>query len=188
MVERFLRILHREWSGLHEAAFLLAGFALFSQVLALVRDRMLASQFGAGEQLDIYYAAFRIPDFLYASVASFVAVTVLIPFLLERMSDDGKHEQAHEFLNSVFTVFLITMLLICMLICYFMPYLSQFVVPGFIGETRTLYIELSRILLLSPILLGISNLFGSITQTFKRFMVFALGAAAGPCSGIGPNR
>ncbi len=32
---------------------------------------------------------------------------------------------------------------------------------------------LSRILLLSPILLGLSNLFGSVTQTFKRFFVCA---------------
>ena len=51
MVKRVTRIFTREVRGLHEAAYLLAAFALLSQVLALVRDRLFAAQFGAGETL-----------------------------------------------------------------------------------------------------------------------------------------
>ena len=47
------------------AAILLAGSALISRILGLVRDRLLADRFGAGEELDIYFAAFWIPDFVY---------------------------------------------------------------------------------------------------------------------------
>ena len=86
--------------GLHEAAYILALAAFGSQILALVRDRLFASQFGAGETLDIYYAAFRIPDILYVFIASFVATTVLIPFISERLIHNTKEEVAH-FLNSV---------------------------------------------------------------------------------------
>jgi len=175
MVGLLLRIFNREWSGLHEAAFLLAGTALLSQILGLVRDRLLAAHLGAGGALDVYYAAFRVPDFLYASIASFVAVTVLIPFLLERLEKGDDLAQARQFINMVFTVFAGAMAL-TVVVCYvLMPYLASFVVPGFSGPAQEEFITLSRILLLSPFLLGISNLFGAVTQSLRRFFVFAAG-------------
>jgi putative peptidoglycan lipid II flippase len=175
MVERLLRIFNREWNGLHEAAFLLAGTAVLSQVLGLVRDRILAHHFGAGLELDIYYAAFRIPDLLYASVASFVAVTVLIPFLLEKIDGKEGMRSAKAFVNSVFSAFVLLMIAVCGAAYVLTPYLGQFVVPGFDGVVFDEYVRLSQLLLLSPLLLGISNLFGSMTQSLRRFFVFAAG-------------
>ena len=58
MVKRFLSLFNKEISGLHEAAYLLGAFALLSQILALVRDKLLALTFGAGHALDIRYAVF----------------------------------------------------------------------------------------------------------------------------------
>ncbi len=182
MVDRLLKMFNREWSGLHEAAFLLAGTAFLSQALGLVRDRLLAHQFGAGEQLDIYYAAFRIPDLLYASVASFVAVTVLIPFLLLRMEQGearggkmGEVEGAKKFINSIFTSFVLLMIVVSGLVYFLVPLWGHSIVPGFSDDAYNEYVTLTRILLLSPFLLGISNLFGSVTQSLRRFFVFAAG-------------
>ena len=70
MVRSLFAVFGKEARGMHEAAYLLAAFALCSQLLALVRDRLLAAHFGASHTLDLYYAAFRIPDFLFATVAS----------------------------------------------------------------------------------------------------------------------
>ena len=53
MVKRLFQFIEREISGLHEAAYLLGFFALLSQLLGFLRDRLLASYFGAGEALDI---------------------------------------------------------------------------------------------------------------------------------------
>src|SRR3990167_10365171 len=103
MVKRFLNMLNIEVAGLHQAAYLLGFFAICSQVLALVRDRILASQFGAGNTLDLYYSAFRIPDILFVTVASIVSVSVLIPFLIERF-EKGEAE-AKEFVDNVFSFF-----------------------------------------------------------------------------------
>ena len=84
MVQRILKLFHREFGGLHKAALLLAMSAGVSSLLGLFRDRLLAGTFGAGRSLDIYYASFRIPDLLYNVVAlSLVSVTVLIPLFLE---------------------------------------------------------------------------------------------------------
>ena len=77
MVRRILNVLQKEVRGLHEAAYLLAVFGISSQILALIRDRLLTRELGAGEILDIYYAAFRIPDFIFVTVASAVSLSVL---------------------------------------------------------------------------------------------------------------
>src|SRR3569832_1518521 len=98
MVKNFLTAISREVRGMHEAAYLLAGFALASQALALVRDRLLAGQFGASHTLDLYYAAFRIPDFLFATVASLLSLYALLPVLSRLQQRDSR--QAISFLRS----------------------------------------------------------------------------------------
>jgi len=42
--------------------------SMASRFVGVVRDRVLASTFGAGHDLDAYYAAFRVPDFLYTLI------------------------------------------------------------------------------------------------------------------------
>src|SRR3989338_818399 len=116
MIQRILETLGREIRGLHEAAYLLGSFALVAKVLALLRDRILAHNFGASEALDVYYAAFRIPDFIYISLASLVASAVLIPFVVAKLETK---EIARSFFNTIFTVFF-----------FGMPFLSKIVTPG----------------------------------------------------------
>lgn len=173
MVKKILNVLHREISGLHEAAYLLAFFALMSQLLGLVRDRLLAHMFGASQALDIYYAAFRIPDLIFVSVASLVSISVLVPFFIENMSKDER--EGKRFMDSVFTVFCTLVIVACAIAYFLVPKLVPSLLPGFtdpgaIDEV----ISLTRILLLSPIFLGLSNFFASITQMHNRFFIYAI--------------
>ncbi len=175
MVRRILGLLNKDFDGLHEAAYLLGAFALASQFLAIWRDRLLAGIFGASGELDIYYAAFRVPDFIYIAVASFVSVTVLVPFLAEKLGNGGDPANASRFINSVLSVFFAVMAIAGIAAFFFIPKLSYFIAPGFDDAARNDLIGLSRVLLLSPILLGLSSLLGSITQSIKKFFVYAVG-------------
>ncbi|MEI6494779.1 MAG: lipid II flippase MurJ, partial [bacterium] len=168
-----IKFIHQEFSGLHQAAFLLGLSSLLSQLLALMRDRLLVSSFGTGINLDIYYAAFRIPDIIFASIASFVSVTVLIPFLIERL-EEGEELKAKRFMSIVFSAFCVVMVVVSAVLFFFVPSLSKLVAPGFDPAARIQLIMLTRILLLSPFLLGLSNLLGSVTQAYKKFFVYAL--------------
>src|ERR1035437_3630632 len=126
MVNRIITFLNKEFKGVNEAALLLGGFALLSQILGLVRDRTLAHIVGPGPMLDKYYAAFRIPDFLYLSIASLASITVLMPFLMNRMNrmnkDNDSNEKAKIFINNIFSAYLIFMVIASLLIAIFMPY------------------------------------------------------------------
>lgn len=170
MVKRLFNIFYKEIKGLHEAAYLLAFFSFLSQLLALLRDRILASNFGASNTLDIYYSSFRIPDFVFVTVASIVSISVLVPFINEKVSkneNDGKN-----FISNIFVSFSFLIILTSIIFYFLIPFLVPKVFPGMKNVSEL--INMSRILLLSPILLGFSNFFASLTQIGKRFLVYAL--------------
>lgn len=172
MVKKFLNLFNKEIASVHNAAFLLGGFALLSQLIALLRDRILASSFGAGIELDIYYAAFKVPDFLFVTVASLVSVSVLVPFIVK--AEKKGSDEVKNFINIIFTFFLVSIVMVSGVIFVFMPQILPVVFPGFGADSLSELIKLSRIILLSPILLGISNIFGSITQAYNKFILYAL--------------
>jgi putative peptidoglycan lipid II flippase len=172
MVKRIFNIFYKEIVGLHEAAYLLGIFALLSQLLALVRDRMFASHFGASTILDIYYSSFRIPDFIFATVASLVSISVIVPFITERLSKNT--EEGKKFINSIFYFFSILIISTSVIAFFLIPYLVPLIFKGLSAENFPSIILTTRILLLSPILLGLSNFFASLTQVGKRFLVYAL--------------
>lgn len=166
-------MMNQEIRGLHEAAYLLAIFAFMSQILALVRDKLLAYSFGAGNTLDIYYAAFRIPDLIFVSIASLVSASVLVPFFIDRFKNDS--DKGQKFIDSIFSTFFILIIAISAITFFIIPWLIKILLPGFVDSSSLpLLINTSRILLLSPIFLGISNFLSSITQMHKRFLIYAL--------------
>ncbi len=173
-MEKILRIFGKEYGSVNQAALLMGSFTLLSQILALFRDRFIAHFIGPTPVLDAYYAAFRIPDLIFISIASLASITVLIPFLSARMNAGAVTAEARKFMNDIFTVFFFGMVLVSVGTFFLMPYLVSFVAPGFSMEMQDKVIELSRVMLLSPILLGLSNLFGTVTQLFRRFFIYSL--------------
>ena len=172
MVKRIMAMFNREISGLHEAAYLLGIFALLSQILALVRDKLLALTFGAGHALDIYYASFRIPDLIFVSVGSLVSASILLPYFIERF--EGGEEKGKSFSNGIFTVFFGLMVIVSAVVFLVAPYILPRLIPGFANDPALPELITSmRIMLLSPFFLGLSNLFSSLTQMNHRFLVYA---------------
>ncbi len=165
--------MYSEVRGLHQSAYILAVFALGSQVLGLIRDRLFAHSFGAGAELDIYYAAFKIPDFLFVLFASVLSVYVLIPFVSEKI-DQSDTRGAERMLSSILTLFVSVYALIALLIWFFAEPIGRFIFPGFSSAEYELFVVLTRILLLQPLFLGVSSLFGVITQLGQRFVLYAV--------------
>jgi putative peptidoglycan lipid II flippase len=172
MVKRIFRFIGKEITGLHEAAYLLALFSFFSLVLGLIRDRLLAGEFGASLILDVYYTSFRLPDLLFVVVTSLVSASVLVPVFSKHLSDQAELKRH---VDSLFTVFIAAMILICVVVFIFTPQILRLTAPGLIyGEMSNELILFTRILLLSPILLGISQLFGGIVQAYRKFVLYAI--------------
>src|SRR3989338_4164749 len=82
--------------------------------------------------------------------------------------------ESQKYLKEVFTVFFLVMVVVALIAFILMPYLAPYIAPGFTPIFQTKLVTLSRIMLLSPILMGLSNLFGTVTQLFRRFFIYAL--------------
>ena len=172
MVKRVVNFVYREVRGLHQAAYILALFTFGSQILAIVRDRLLAHAFGAGIELDIYYTAFRIPDLLFVLFASVLSIYVLLPFVNRAAMERGGQAGARV-LSQVFSLFLITYVIVAGVLAVFAPLYVPYLFPGFTEQSEELTLLL-RILLVQPFLLGLSSLCGVVTQMNHRFVLFAI--------------
>jgi len=165
------------------AALLVGGSSLISRFLGIFRDRILAGQFGAGDTLDIYYAAFRVPDLIFnllilgALSAGFIPIfTSLINGPLQKVRSlfGDRYKEAWELTSNVLNILTVGLIILCGLGVIFAPQIMKLITPGFNQEKMALTINLSRIMFLSPIFLGISSVCGGVLQSFKRFFVYSL--------------
>src|SRR3954470_12991536 len=165
MLKNALRFLSSEVKGLHAAVFVLAFSAFLSSLLALGRDRLLAHVFGAGPTLDIYYAAFRIPDLIFVGTGALVSVYILIPELARRSSLEQQ-----KYIDGILAGFSLFAVSISVLAGIFAPFILEILFPQFSanGSLPALTL-LTRIMLLQPIFLGISNIFAAVTQSRNRY-------------------
>lgn len=173
MVHHVVRLFYREFRSLHQAAYVLAFFAFASQLLALVRDRALAHTFGASIELDLYYAAFRIPDILFVVFSSMLSVYVLIPFVTKLQKQKGDPAAA-DLLGQIFTFFLLAYVVLAIILFAYASQLVTTIFPSFTEAEHEVLSSLFKILLFQPFLLGLSALFGVITQLRQRFIVYAV--------------
>ncbi len=159
MVKRIHAFIHKGFTDVGQAALIISGLGLLTQLLGFVRDRALAHVLGPTQLLDIYYTAFRIPDFLFNSVATLVSVTILLPFLANHLKDDDTRVKAKTFLSDMTSFFALLIAFISAVVFIFMPTIAHIIAPGFEQADLKLMVSVSRIMLLSPVFLGFSNIF-----------------------------
>ncbi len=172
-----LRSLQRLWrstsSGVGQAALILATASVVSRLLGVLRDRLLAVTFGAGWELDAYYAAFRLPDTLYNLVILGALSAGFLPVYAALRTDRGT-AAANLFAGQVLRLVMLVFSVGGVVGAIFAPQLLPLFVRGFTGERLDLAIQLTRVLFVSPLFLGMSAIVGGVLQTYKRTLVFAL--------------
>ncbi len=176
MVKRFFKYLmngENTSRSVLNATFLVAGFGLLSRFLGLIRDRILASKFGAGDTLDIYYAAFKIPDLIFNLLILGALSAAFIPVFAALISQD-KEKEAWRLVNKMISLAGIIIVLTIILLFIFAPFLISLIVFGFDSDKQAAVVELTRIMLISPLLLGFSGILGGILNSYKKFFFYSL--------------
>jgi putative peptidoglycan lipid II flippase len=170
MINKF-KALEKNFS-INKAAIIIGVFTILSRLTGLIRDRMFASGFGAGDTLDAYYAAFRIPDFIYNLLILGTLSIAFIPIFSELIVKDKI--QANKTANTVLNASIILVSVTCLLAFLFSKFITKALVPGFTEEKLHVTINLTRLFLLSPIIFTISNVFSSILNAQKKFIAVGL--------------
>lgn len=169
-ISRGFRLIATEVRGLQAAVYVLALSAVLSSLLALLRDRILAHTFGASTTLDLYYAAFRIPDFLFVATGALVSVYILIPELAKRTPEAQRH-----YIDTILVGFSALAVAASAVAAFAAPALLARLFPQFVSEgfLPTL-ILLTRIMLLQPVFLGLSNILAAVTQSKHRYALYSI--------------
>ena len=153
-------VAEREWgsrrrkTSLARSAGIVAGAFVLSRVLGLLREVILARQFGTSEELSAYVSAFRIPDLLFLVVMAGAFGSAFIP-VFSGFLGDGEDESAWRLASFILNASGAIVLLLSVVVWVFAPDLVRLVVaPDASASTQQLTTDCMRILLLSPVFLG----------------------------------
>lgn len=151
---------------------ILAFFSVLSLLLAVFRDRLLATHVGVGPMLDVYNAAFKIPDLVYGLLLSAVSAATVVPFITKAYDED--EDTLSSKFNSLFFFFGGALIMFSVVAAIIVPYVAPYVVPGFDEFQTGYFIVATRILLIQPFFLGLSALISSLAQVRHRFVLYSI--------------
>ena len=156
--------------NISNASFIIAMFTFIGGFLSIFRNTLLASTFGATKILDIYYASFRIPDFIFNIIILGTLSAGFIPLFTKY----EKNKESEVFASSiiVFITFLSSILALVFII--FANNIVNFLFPGYDVQSLKIIASLTRIMMIQPIILGISSLLGNMLNIKNYFVPHAV--------------
>jgi putative peptidoglycan lipid II flippase len=155
------------------AGIIVSAFFLVSRVLGFVRAVVVLNAFGAGPELDAFFAAFRLPDLIFQLVAAGALSSALIP-VVSGLLGTGEEHRAWRVVSTVTNLMLAALLVLAATLFVLAPVIIPIITPGFdaAGWART--IDLTRIMLLSPIFLALGSVATSVLNARGRFAASAI--------------
>jgi putative peptidoglycan lipid II flippase len=155
------------------ASLILTVAALASRLLGWIRLLVIGSQFGASRELDAYFAAFRIPDAIFQLVVAGALSAALIPVFSSYRAREQERE-AWKLASSVINLVVIALAGFSLLMAVFAPLVVPIVAPGFDAPTTELTVRMTRIMLLSPVFIGMGAVVSGILNSYQRFALPAM--------------
>lgn len=161
-------------SSLVQSAAIVSGAFVASRVLGMVREVIVAARFGTSGEYGAYLAAFRIPDLLFLVVMAGSFGSAFIPIFAGQLAR-GQDERAWQLASAVINLATVAILASAVVVFVLAgPIVRYVVAPGLTPELQELAANTMRILLLSPVLLGLGIAAKGILEAQDRFLLPAL--------------
>jgi putative peptidoglycan lipid II flippase len=171
MKSRFLNRANKRIS-LGNAAALLIAAALTGQVLGFLRVKLVNANFSP-EVTDAFFAAFKIPDFFFYTIAAGALGVAFIPILADHLEKNDR-KGAWELATSLLNMLAIVMAVIGVIILIFAEPLLHIVAPGLNPEQKHDAALIMRFIAFNPLLFTVSGILTAVQQTFGRFFFYAI--------------
>jgi putative peptidoglycan lipid II flippase len=148
----------------------MVGFVL-SSLTGLLRQILIADIFGTEGEIDTFNAALGLPNLIFALIAGGALASAFIPTLTEFL-ERGDREGGWKLTSAVANLVTLVMVVFGLIIFVFAgPVVKHILVPDFTVEQQQLTADMLRILLLSPILFGLSGLVTGVLQAHQSFLL-----------------
>lgn len=155
------------------AAGLVMALFIVSRVLGLLREMVIARQFGTSPEMDAYVAAFRLPDLLFYVVAGGALGSAFIPVFAGHVSRED-WPAAWQLASAVINWIVLVLAGLAGLLALLTPWLVPLFLPDFTTAQQTLTAELIRLLLCSTVIFGVSGVVMAILNAQQQFFLPAL--------------
>ena len=154
------------------AIILVVGF-VGSRLLGLVRNMVIGGVFGTGPELDAYFAAFRIPDFLFQVIAGAALGSAFIPVFTTYLTKEGL-EESWKLASAVLNLVGLATLAASIVALLAAPWIVPLTVPFFPSESQQLTTGLTVVMLVSPVFFSVSGIVTGILNGRHHFLLPAL--------------
>jgi len=154
------------------AALLMAGWVL-SRLLGLLREAVIAGQFGAGPDIAAYQAAFRLPDLIFNLLAAGAFGSAFIPVFYKHLSR-GEAAEGYRLAGTFLVLFGLAALGLVLAGWVVAPAVVAVLVPGFDAPVRSKVVELTRLMLLQPLFFSLSLVLTAVHQAHRDFRLPAV--------------
>ncbi len=147
-----------------------------SRVLGWLRLSVIGATFGETPQLDAFWAAFRIPNALFELLVAGALSSAFIPVFAGYLAKE-REEEAWRVASSVVNALILVLLALSAVMWLAAPWIvPTLVAPGFAADPgqTALTVELTRLMLLSPIFMGLSALVTGVLQSYRQFLAGAI--------------
>ncbi|HUD04512.1 MAG TPA: murein biosynthesis integral membrane protein MurJ [Patescibacteria group bacterium] len=176
LFKKGLNLLFRRQSNILSAAFVIMATIIFSQILGLIRQRLLVSIFGASNTLGIYLASTRLPDFLFQILIAGALSSAFIPVFSEYIVK-GKEHEGHKVASTLLFLSLAVFAFFSLILFIFAKQFSTLMAPGFSNAQLDLLTSLTRIVIFGEILFIIGSFLSAILQSYNHFFIPGFAAA-----------
>ncbi|MEJ2759388.1 MAG: murein biosynthesis integral membrane protein MurJ, partial [Anaerolineales bacterium] len=147
---------------------------MLSNLAGLARQVLISDIFGTQGIIYAYYAAMGVPDMIFALIAGGALASAFIPTLTEFLTKDDQ-EGGWRLTSSIANLLVLLMAVIGAVVFVFaLPIVQVFIAPKAPAEQQQLTAELLRVLLISPVLLGLSGLVTGVLQANQSFVLPSL--------------
>ena len=158
-------------TSMFSSTLIISGMMIISRIAGFMRYRILAGYF-TKEELDIFFAAFRIPDLVFEILITGALSTTFIPFFIKYQRNK---EEQQTIISSIINVVTLALFAAVILLALLMPYLVYLIVPGFDKAKIDQVVFFSRLLLLGQLpFLVLGNFLTGISQAKKSFLIPAV--------------
>lgn len=174
--KKSINLLLKQQSNILSAAFVIMATIIFSQVLGLVRQRLLVAIFGASDILGVYLVSIRLPDFLFQLIIAGALSSAFIPIFSDYLVK-GKEKEGHKLASTLLLVGLLIFFLFSLILFVFAKEFSLLVAPGFSSEHISLMASLMRIIILGEVLFIVGSFLSAILQSYNHFFIPGIASA-----------
>lgn len=179
LFRKSLNLLLRRQTNILSAAFVIMGTVVVSQILGVLRERLLVSIFGASNTLGIYNYSMILPDTLFLLIVASALSTAFIPVYSDYLAKH-KEIEAQKVASTLLAAFLIIFFILSVILIIFAPQvLTIFNLGGKFTEQQVLLMaNLMRIAVFGQLIFIIATFFTALLQSYNHFFLPGVAAAS----------